>query len=204
MADPSADEDRKNELLRVILEARQADSDSRWTVVFLAIFWPGLESLCVRRQSWTTDLDELWQSTVTAFLETLRRIDLGQRSTRLVQKIINDTAHRLHDEFLRSWHTTNGVSTVEEEELQELSDDRTSRRPNRLHVMSPHDAATWQLRLHVTEGRISEDDYRLIVGTRIQGYSLADFADATKANYQTLKKRRQRAEACIRKFEQAE
>jgi DNA-directed RNA polymerase specialized sigma24 family protein len=201
MANPLADEALKNELLRTALEAFKTSGDSRWSLILLAIFWPGLESLCLRRQSWSADSDEIWQVAVMAFLETLRRVDTTKRTQRLVQKIINDTAHHLYDQFSRGWRKAKNEVLTDWDTLQGLSADRLHYEPNRLHMMNAYDAATWRLWLHVTEGRISEDDYRLVVGTRIYGYSLSDFADAMGESYEALKKRRQRAESCIRKHE---
>jgi hypothetical protein len=201
MANPSADEALKNELLRTALEAFKTGGDCRWSTILLAIFWPGLESLCLRRQSWSADQDEIWQIAVTAFLETLRRVDTTKRTQRLVQKIINDTAHHLYDQFARGWRKAKHEVLADWDALQGLSADRLHYEPNRLHMMDAYDAAAWRLWLHVMEGRLSEDDYRLVVGTRIYGYSLNDFADALGESYEALKKRRQRAESCIRKYE---
>ncbi|MCY3017541.1 MAG: hypothetical protein NTW87_00720 [Planctomycetota bacterium] len=200
----SSQDPRKNELLRAMLDAYKADNDRRWPVLLLVVFWPGLESLCLCRQLWESDLDELWQATVIVFLESLRRVDTTKRPTRLVQKIINDTAHHLHDEYRRRWRRTDGEVLTDWDTLQGLAANRLHYEPERLHVMDAHDAAVWRLRVHVDEGRISEADFNLVVGTRIYGHSISDYARSSGESYEALKKRRQRAEACIRDHELSE
>lgn len=204
MRNGSSQDSCKNDLLRAMLEAYKADNDPRWPVLLLAVFWPGLESLCLRRQMWESDLDELWQATVIVFLESLRRVDTAERPTRLVQKIINDTAHHLHDEFRRRWRRTDGEVLTDWDTLQGLAAKRVHYEPDRLYVMDAHDAAVWRLRVHVDEGRISEADFNLVVGTRIYGQSISDYARSSGESYEALKKRRQRAEACIRQHEMSE
>ena len=57
-----------------------------------------------------------------------------------------------------------------------------------------------RLREHMEAGRISEADFLLLVGTRVYGKSVADYARETGLDYQVAKKRRQRAEAVISRF----
>ena len=58
-----------------------------------------------------------------------------------------------------------------------------------------------RLREHVEAGRITEADYLLLVGTRVYGKPVADYAREKGLAYQAVKKRRQRVEAVIRGFE---
>jgi len=58
-----------------------------------------------------------------------------------------------------------------------------------------------RLKEHMQAGRITEADFFLLVGTRVYGRSIAHYARAVGLNYQVAKKRRQRAEAAIRRFE---
>jgi len=198
MANRSVDEALKNGLLLAMLESSRKDGDPRWTLVFLAVFWPGLESLCSRKRTWTDDPDELWQMTMIAFFRSLRSIDTRRRRTRLVQKIINGTAHYLHDECARSWRRTRNETLADRKALQELADS-THCESGRPRPGDDHAVTASRLHSHVRDGHISEDDYRLIVATRIYGHSLSDLASKSGENYQTLKKRRQRAEAVVRK-----
>ena len=58
-----------------------------------------------------------------------------------------------------------------------------------------------RLRAHMDAGRITEADFLLLVGTRVYGRSVANYARETGLGYQVAKKRRQRAEATIGRFE---
>ena len=58
-----------------------------------------------------------------------------------------------------------------------------------------------RLREHLDAGRITEADFLLLIGTRVYGKSVADYAREAGLDYQVAKKRRQRAEAVIRRFE---
>ena len=53
-------------------------------------------------------------------------------------------------------------------------------------------------------GRITTADGLLLIGTRVYGTSVADYARDTGVAYQVAKKRRQRAEAAIGRFEKAQ
>ncbi len=59
-----------------------------------------------------------------------------------------------------------------------------------------------RLREHLNAGRITEADFLLLIGTRVYGKSVADCARETGLDYQVAKKRRQRAEAAIGRFEE--
>jgi len=59
-----------------------------------------------------------------------------------------------------------------------------------------------RLREHMEAGRISDADFLLLVGTKVYGNSLADYAREVGIDYQVAKKRRQRAEARIKRFEE--
>jgi len=59
-----------------------------------------------------------------------------------------------------------------------------------------------RLREHFEADRITEADFLLLIGTRVYGKSVADYAREAGLDYQVAKKRRQRAEAVIRRFEE--
>ncbi len=58
-----------------------------------------------------------------------------------------------------------------------------------------------RLREHMEAGRLSEADCLLLVGTRVYGQSIADYARVAGLDYQVPKKRRQRAEAALGRFQ---
>jgi hypothetical protein len=56
------------------------------------------------------------------------------------------------------------------------------------------------LREQVEAGRICEADFLLLVGTKVYGKSISEYAREAGLDYQSAKKRRLRAEAVIRPF----
>jgi len=58
-----------------------------------------------------------------------------------------------------------------------------------------------RLRSHMKAGRISEADFHLIVGTRLYGKLVREYAAEAGISFEAAKKRRQRAEAAIRRYE---
>ncbi len=197
---------RKDEILRPILRAHGQDSDPRWRTILLAIFWPGLKSLAYRKRHWEDDpeygLDELWQNIIWTFLKVVCRLDVSQRPARLVQKIMNDTNHDLYQMYKRRWDRTNRELPLDQHEIESLAMvvDGVG-----LEILYRREAAEQEidrLRGHRDAGRISDADCRLLVATRVNGMSVADYARDRGLNYEVAKKRRQRAEAVIRRFEE--
>jgi hypothetical protein len=60
-----------------------------------------------------------------------------------------------------------------------------------------------RFRHHLDAGRIGEVDFNLLVGTRVYGKLLRECAEEAGLSYQAAKKRRQRAEAAIRRAEES-
>jgi hypothetical protein len=194
---------RKDEVLRPILAAHGEDQDARWRAVLLAIFWPGLRSIHRQKRRWDADPDERWQNITWTFLQVLCRIDVKRRPDRLVQKVFNDTVHHLYDEYRRTWSRTNREFTAEPEELEELAGGVEGIDFAGIELREAQEIEFKRLREHLVAGRISEPDFLLLVGTRIYGQSVADYAREAGLAYQVAKKRRQRAEAAIRRVEEA-
>jgi len=194
---------RKNDLLEVILSAYRADRDSRWPTVLLLIFWPGLESIHARKRAWDRDAEELWQNIVWTFLKILCRMDMEKRRHRLVQKIINDTAHHLHDEYRRRWRGSDCETLTDLESLDGIAVHHDGFDDDKLDDLQHQDTEVKRFRWHLEGGRIGEADFQLLVGTRVYGKQVAQYAREHGLNYQVAKKRRQRAEASIRRFEES-
>jgi hypothetical protein len=194
---------RKDEVLRPILAAHGEDQDPRWRVVLLVVFWPALRSIHRQKRRWDADPDERWQNITWTFLQVLCRIDVKRRPDRLVQKVFNDTVHHLYDEYRRTWSRTNREFTAEPEELEELVGGVAGIDFAGIELREAQEIEIERLREHLVAGRISEPDFLLLVGTRIYGKSVADYAREAGLAYQVAKKRRQRAEAAIRRVEEA-
>ena len=160
--------------------------------MLLAIFWPALESIHFQKRGWDADPDERWQNIAWTFLQVLCRVDVKRRPDRLVQKVFNDTVHHLHDEYRRAWNRTNREFTADLEEI----DFAGQRAPRGAGDRDQPAAGALRGR------RITEADFLLLIGTRVYGKSVADYAREAGVDYQVAKKRRQRAEAVIRSFEE--
>ncbi len=196
----TSEDPRKDEILRPLLAANTAGQDPRWPTVLLVIFWPGLLSLHFQKRTWDRDANELWDNLVWTFLKILRRIDVTLRPDRLVQKVINDTAHHLHDEYRRIWNRLEREVNAEEWLFLSLA---TSEEIDPLAITldrEEEEIAIRRIREHVDAGRITEADFLLIVSTRVYGKQVVDCARELGLAYQAAKKRRQRAEEAIRRF----
>lgn len=202
MRNGTSTDPRKDEVLRPIFEAHSEDEDPRWRAVLLAIFWPGLESIHFQKRGWDADPDERWQNITWTFLQVLCRVDVKRRPDRLVQKVFNDTVHHLHDEYRRIWNRTNREVTAEPEEIDALAGGVEGIDFAGIELREAQEIEIERLREHLDAGRITEADFLLLIGTRVYGKSVADYAREAGLDYQVAKKRRQRAEAVIRRFEE--
>lgn len=202
MRNGTSTDPRKDEILRPIFEAHAEGDGPRWRAILLTVFWPGLSSIHFQKRNWDADPHERWQNVVWTFLQVVCRIDLAKRADRLVQKIFNDTVHRLHDEYRRTWNRTNREFTAEPEEIDALVGGVEGIDFAGIELREKQEIEIERLREHLDAGRITEADFLLLVGTRVYGKSVADYAREAGLDYQVAKKRRQRAEAVIRRFEE--
>jgi len=193
---------RKDKILRPIFRRHGGDRDPRWRTILLVIFWPGLESIAHRNCHWDEDPDELWQNVVWTFLQVICRVDLERRPARLVQKVVNDTIHYIYQGYERRWKRTNPELLTDPAELAALAGgvDGVAFAVACLH--EAHEQAIDRLTTHLETGRITEADFLLLTGTRLYGQSVAEYARKAGLDYQVAKKRRQRAEAAMRRFEE--
>jgi len=201
MRDGTSTDPRKDEVLRPIFEAHAEDGDPRWRTILMVIFWPGLESIHFQKRGWDPDPEERWQNIIWTFLETVCRVDVRRRPGRLVQKVFNDTVHRLHDEYRRAWERAEREVAAGPEEIEALAGVTAGIDTSALELRQAQEKEIERLRQHMEAGHITEADFLLLVGTRVYGQSVADYARGAGLDYQVAKKRRQRAEAAIRRFE---
>jgi DNA-directed RNA polymerase specialized sigma24 family protein len=191
----------KDLILRIIFQAHCCDQNHRWRTILLAIFWPALISIHWQKRHWDSDLDERWQNIVWTFLRVVSRLDPQRRRERIVQKVFNDTVHFLHADYRRQWNKSESETPMDLEDLSDLQGeedvdlDAIDRRLS-------EEKEIQRLRFHQNANRLSEEDFLLIIGTRVYGQSMSAYAKLAGLNYQAAKKRRQRAELAIRKFEE--
>lgn len=202
MRSGSAGDPRKDEILRPIFEVHTEDHDPRWRAILLAIFWRGLESIDFQKRRWDTDPNERWQNVTWSFLRVVYRMDLKQRPNRLVQKIFNSTSYQLYDEYRHTWDRANREIATDREVMKELAGCIEGIDLSDIKFREAQQIALQCLRKHMEAGRISEADFLLLVGTRVYEKSVADYAREAGLDYQLAKKRRQRAEAAIGRFEE--
>lgn len=193
---------RKDEVLLSILGAHAEDRDPRWRTILLVIFWPALEGVHFKKFFWDRQYpDELWSNIVWIFLEVVCWVDVTRRPERLVSKIVNDVFHRLHDEYRRVWDRMERETNIDEEEIEALAGGMEDMGFAEVEFREQQEMEVRRLRKHVEAGRISDADFLLIVGSRMYGKSVTECAREKGLAYQVAKKRRQRAEAAIRRFE---
>jgi len=212
MRDRISTDSRKDEVLRSIFKAHGEDRDPRWRGIILLMFMPALENLYSFKRRWDPNPDCLWSNVMWAALEVISRIDVNLRPNRLAQKIYNDVVYYLHNTYLRQWDHGEREEPFEQERLEALIDamqiDALAGRVDcctnfiALGLREEMEAEICRLRGHMEAGRISEADFLMLVGTTVYGESLSDYAREAGLDYQLAKKRRQRAEATIRRFEE--
>lgn len=201
MHDAASPNSLKDNILREIFSAHAVDSDSRWRTILLAIFWPGLESIFAKKHTWDENANDLWQNIIWTFLQILSRIDVEKRRDRLFQKVINDTYYHLHEIYSRNWKTENS-STFLSDVGDLIGNEDVDFAAIALHEAQEKEIA--HLKVHLDAGRINTANFALLVGTQVYGKTDEEYAAETGLKAHTVKKRRQRAEARIRKFQRAQ
>ena len=197
----TSEDPRKDEVLRPMLTAHEQSRDHRWRTVLLVIFWPGLRSICRQKAHWDPHHDERWQRVVWIFLEAVCQLDLRRRSDRLVQKLINDVIHRLHREYRSDWKEKELASPMAPDLLTALAGGAEDSGFALIEARDDREARIAHLSALLEEDLITEADFLLLVGTRVYGQPLADYVREHGLSYEATKKRRQRAEAAIRRHE---
>lgn len=201
IADGGGRDGQKDVVLRPILRAHRADADPRWLTILLGIFWPRLEWIHRLKRRWDRDANELSSNLTWVFMQVVCRIDVDHRPHRLTQKVVNDTIHRLHDEYRREWDRSHREVLTDPEKLQDIPGGSEGIGLTEAELREAENAAIRRLRGHQAEGRLSEADFFLLVGTFVYGRSLAEYAREVGLPYEAAKKRRQRALATIRRHE---
>ena len=199
----TSDDPQKDKVLRPILRAHEQNGDHRWRTILLVMFWPGLQSIFWQKARWDSDPHERWQRVVWSFLEVVCRLDIRRRRRRLVQKLINDTVNRLYRQYKRDWNQAALAPSMDPGLLETLAGGVEHIDFAIFEERDAQEAEIARLRAHMEGGRIGEADFLLLVGTRVYGQALADYVREHDLDYEAAKKRRQRAEATIRRHERS-
>ncbi len=201
MRDGTSTDPRKDEILRPIFQSHSEDEDPRWRTILMAIFWPALKSIHIKKRHWDDDADELWQNIVWTFLKVICRVNVDRRPDRLVQKVYCETIHHLYDEYQRAWTRAKREPAMDSAEIEALAGTIEGIDFEGMDLRKAHQKEVARLRNHLEAGRITEEDFLLLVGTRLYGQSIAEYARGVGLNTEAAKKRRQRAEAAILHYE---
>ena len=187
----------KDWVLGPIFRCHEEDQDPRWRTILLVIFWPGLESLHRKKCLPDSEADVLWSNVIWAFLQTVCKLKATRRADRLVQKVINDTYHRLHEIYIKEWAWPSYLSSLDKLPAADLARTVPTVDPAFAKFEQRHDQDAEIRRLNARHeaGSLSEQDLWLLIGTRIYGKSLRTCAECLGLSYEAAKKRRQRAEA---------
>jgi len=189
----------KDNVLRPIFQAHKEDDDSRWRTILMVIFWPGLEAIHSRKRRWDSDSEARWSNVIWAFLQSVCGVDVAKRPDRLAQKVMNDTTHKLHDEYREEWDRSSREIATDPQELEEASPCVEWADFDAVDTRDEQEAEVRRLRKHLEAGIISEENFQLIVDTRIYGMTIREWAVENGITVQAAKKRRKRAEAAIRR-----
>ena len=200
LQDRSTDGPARDRLLRPLLRANRGSADKRIQTILLAVFWPGLVSIHRQKRSWDSNPEELWQNILCTFFEVTQRIDVTKRRERYLQKIYNDTVHRLHDRYRKLWNARNHEHAVPQEDL-DASVGAVGIDTDSIDFRETQRKKVERYRCCLHEGWINLEGFRLLVETRVYGKSMVAYARDWQISYEATKKRRQRAEAAIRRGE---
>jgi hypothetical protein len=197
----SSQDPRKDEILRPIFKSHADEADPRWRAILMTIFWPALKSIHAKKRHWDDDPDDLWSNIVWTFLKVICRVNVDRRPDRLVQKVYCETVHHLYDEYKRIWKRSKREPALDASEIEALAGAIDGIDFDAIDLRRAHERKVMRLRAHLDAGRISEADFLLLVGTRLYGQSIAEYARGAGLKTETAKKRRQRAEAAICRHE---
>jgi hypothetical protein len=194
---------RVDDLLRAVFLCRDEDRDPRWRSVILGLLWFRLESIARWKRRWD-DPEQLWATTLHVFIRVIDRIDVNRRPERLAQKVTNDTLHDLYLECRKRWDRADREVGMDPDELEEIGGGTPAVDYDEvIDLRAARDREIQRLREHLEAGRITESDFLLMVGTRLNGEGLRERAQEMGLSYPVARKRRWRAEAAIRRFEES-
>lgn len=185
-------------VLRPLTEIHAAGDDDKASTVLLLLCLTELIKLHRARRRWMPGQGRRWRLIRYCFLRALHRLDPAKRPHRLGQKLLNDTARAFYDECAREWSRNARFETVDPHDLEDSvgMEDPAFEEFERRHT---RERAARRVRSAAAAGAICLRDSYLVLGTRIYGVRLRGAADQLGIGYEAAKKRRQRAEAALRR-----
>lgn len=199
----SSTDPRLDSMLRAVLRRYAESRDSRCLAVLTALLWRQLDAITRWKAHWDDDPDDLWQNVVATFFRVVSRLNLDRRPARLAQKLRNDVIHDVYVGYARRWARGRRELAVAPDEIENLADARTPGLDDILDARASCEREMQRLRAHRADGRITDPEFFLLLGTRIYGEPLAAYARRAGVKVETVKKRRQRLEARLRRLDEA-
>jgi len=203
MQQGKARDPNKDLVLRCILHAHAEDQDHQWRTILLVMFYPALDKLHFQKREWDTDQEDMWHNHVWSFLMTVCQLDFENCEQGLVQKLINQTAYLIRDEYRRLHTQLEREITTSSEDLEHLSGGVQGIDLDAIELRELQEVEIARLQTHLDAGTINDTEFLLLAATRIYGQSLTDYARKAGIPYQNAKKRRLRAEARMAEEEDA-
>jgi len=205
--------DRQDEILLALVCEHQKAPCTPLHELLLHLLWPALESIFLSRLGGRTPADDLWDNIQWAFVCILDGYPADRRPSKVARNIQLDVLKKVtrwagQDARYALFLPTAGNSDRNEHNYEALLDGRfehfneilagkgktDEREPDAEDI----ERMIQVLRGFLDAGVISEDSFYILIATRVYGKSVKDHAAARSLPYQTIKKRRQRAEAAIR------
>ncbi len=191
----------KDMILRVLISKYQKENSSFLTSLLCLIFLPVVDSIYNSKKYQGFDNEDLWGEIQVAFLTTLKEYPISKRPYKVASNIKFDTLNKLCKWLKkeREWRniTTFNVNIKPRKETNTFNEPCiTSSVPT--GAQEKREAIDFLLQL-AEKGVISEQDYHLILSTRIYGEKIKDYAKKNDLTYEAAYKRRQRVDKLIKK-----
>lgn len=197
--------ERADPILRPMLEAYQQSYDQAWSEILLYLFWRPLARVYWLVATQDSDPATRHSQVFWAFTKALQRIDVDRRGERLGAKVIQDTRHDVREFYERERARGRRCKYLEDmlsgEENHRSGWEVPSHDVGFASFEYRHDSA-WaigRLKSRVRAGQLTRTDFLILVGCHLYGRTLDEMAARQGLNYESAKKRRQRAVSLLKK-----
>jgi len=189
------EEATRDALIAELLLQTSCSRSPNISAVLILMFWNRLYGLVLRCKSWDRDGAELWHNILLQFLTSIQAFGVERRVEHVMRWICNQTRYRLHARYQKHWEAAAHEDCCPPPKLERLASGGLDPAFAEIEERDELDARIRSLRRHVDAGRMSGTDFLILVATRFYGISLTDYARDAGLDYETAKKRKQRAEA---------
>lgn len=185
---------KKDKILYILIKEYQRSPDTKSLGAFLSlIFWPAINHIFNSMNNQLSDEENLWGDVYWAFLNTVSRYPLSQRTTKIAMNVKLDTLKKVS-----RWHQRENKRQEKFIPIDET--DIANTIPAASRYTDSLNRAQMFLEQFVKLGVITEADFYLIMGTRVYGSLLREYASDHGLSVEAVKKQRQRAESAIKSY----